>query len=119
MYQLADKSRLKFLNCCGPEGAFCLLPETRHECLVTSCVADVGEITPKGHLGRSEQHGLFDCPRGSVEVAHEHEVGMEQMSNIRHGFDHVRDVLLTDGPFEEGARFPLSVAMRKYQLVAN
>jgi len=68
MRQLADESHLEFFDRCGPQCTLCVFPEAGQKCLVTSCIADVDEVTPEGHLGRSEPHGLFDCPRGSVEV---------------------------------------------------
>ena len=59
MSQLADESHLEFFDRCGPQCTLCVFPEAGQKCLVTSCIADVDEVTPEGHLGRSEQHGLF------------------------------------------------------------
>lgn len=105
MPQLADESHLEFFDRSRPQCTLGVLPEASQKCLVTSCIAYVDEVTPEGHLGRSEQHGLFDCPRGSVEVVDHHEISLELMSCRRDSLDHARDVLLIDGPFEESARF--------------
>ena len=107
MSELADQSSMKLFDGRGPQRPLRVLPETRQQSLITQCVADVNEVSPEGHLGRSEQHGLFDCQRGSVEVADHYEISLKLMSSGRNSFNHARDIFLIDGPFEERARFSI------------
>ncbi len=105
MPQLPDESRLEFFDGGGPQCALRVLPKTGQKCLIALCIVDVHEVTPEWHLGRSEQHGLFDRPQGIVEVVDLYKISLELMSGRRNSFDHARDVLLIDGPFEECAGF--------------
>ena len=104
MNELANQSGPQFIDGFRPEVVLSLRPETGHDVVVVSGVADIDQRSPKWQLRRGQLHSLPNGPFSSVEVAGHYEVALQCVGDFGDTLDHARDVLLSDRPFEVGRR---------------